>query len=164
MTAALVCGELRRDGEQVAQRGLRLAGGLARMGIEDGDVIAVMLRNGPAFIDAILSCQTAGCFYCPINWHFKGDEVAAINALPDLSQPPAGSARATGTDGKPTDDTPQLPPRLKPNQRGREPARSGATGRDDDDQCGHTAGTADDQRKPRCTAPARKRGMPQHHR
>ena len=39
MTAALVCGELRRDGEQVAQRGLRLAGGLARMGIEDGDVM-----------------------------------------------------------------------------------------------------------------------------
>ena len=78
MTAALVCGELRRDGEQVAQRGLRLAGGLARMGIEDGDVIAVMLRNGPAFIDAILSCQTAGCFYCPINWHFKGDEVAYL--------------------------------------------------------------------------------------
>ena len=78
MTAQLICGELRRSGDEVADRALRLAGGLARFGVEDGDVIAVMLRNGPAFIDAIQSCQTAGCYYCPINWHFKADEVAYL--------------------------------------------------------------------------------------
>jgi long-chain acyl-CoA synthetase len=78
MTARLICGELDRSGDQVAQRALQLAGGLARLGVEDGDVIAVMLRNGPVFIDAIQSCQTAGCFYCPINWHFKADEVAFL--------------------------------------------------------------------------------------
>ena len=78
MTAQLICGELRRSGDEVADRALRLAGGLARFGVEDGDVIAVMLRNGPAFIDAIQSCQIAGCFYCPINWHFKADEVAYL--------------------------------------------------------------------------------------
>ncbi|MGM8936577.1 AMP-binding protein [Pseudomonas neustonica] len=78
MTARLICGELDRSGDEVAQRALQLAGGLARLGVEDGDVIAVMLRNGPAFIDAIQSCQTAGCFYCPINWHFKADEVAFL--------------------------------------------------------------------------------------
>lgn len=78
MTARLICGELDRSGDQVAQRALQLAGGLARLGVEDGDVIAVMLRNGPAFVDAIQSCQTAGCFYCPINWHFKADEVAFL--------------------------------------------------------------------------------------
>ncbi|SDS82123.1 long-chain acyl-CoA synthetase [Halopseudomonas sabulinigri] len=78
MTARLICGELDRSGDQVAQRALQLAGGLARLGVEDGDVIAVMLRNGPAFIDAIQSCQTAGCFYCPVNWHFKADEVAFL--------------------------------------------------------------------------------------
>ncbi len=78
MTAQLICGELDRSGEDVAQRALQLAGGLARLGVEDGDVIAVMLRNGPVFIDAIQSCQTAGCFYCPINWHFKADEVAFL--------------------------------------------------------------------------------------
>ncbi len=78
MTARLICGELDRSGDQVAQRALQLAGGLARLGVEDGDVIAVMLRNGPAFVDAIQSCQTAGCFYCPVNWHFKADEVAFL--------------------------------------------------------------------------------------
>ncbi|KAA0690122.1 long-chain fatty acid--CoA ligase [Halopseudomonas laoshanensis] len=78
MTAQLICGELERSGDEVAQRALQLAGGLARLGVEDGDVIAVMLRNGPVFIDAIQSCQTAGCFYCPVNWHFKADEVAFL--------------------------------------------------------------------------------------
>jgi len=78
VTARLICGELDRSGDQVAQRALQLAGGLARLGVEDGDVIAVMLRNGPAFVDAIQSCQTAGCFYCPVNWHFKADEVAFL--------------------------------------------------------------------------------------
>ena len=78
MTARLICGDLDRSGDEVAQRALQLAGGLARLGVEDGDVMAVMLRNGPAFIDAIQSCQTAGCFYCPVNWHFKAEEVAFL--------------------------------------------------------------------------------------
>lgn len=78
MTAELICGDLQRSSDEVADRALRLAGGLARMGVEDGDVIAVMLRNGPVFIDAIQSCLTAGCYYCPINWHFKTDEVAYL--------------------------------------------------------------------------------------
>lgn len=78
MTARLVCADLERSGDEVARRALKLAGGLARLGVDDGDVIAVMLRNGPAFVDAILSCQTAGCFYCPINWHFKAAEVGFL--------------------------------------------------------------------------------------
>lgn len=78
MTARLVCADLERSGEEVARRALKLAGGLARLGMADGDVIAVMLRNGPAFVDAILSCQTAGCFYCPVNWHFKAAEVGFL--------------------------------------------------------------------------------------
>ncbi|MFO7704022.1 MAG: AMP-binding protein, partial [Halopseudomonas sp.] len=44
----------------------------------DGQVIALMLRNSLAFIDAIQACQTAGCYYCPINWHFKAAEVGYI--------------------------------------------------------------------------------------
>lgn len=78
MTARLVCADLERSGDEVTRRALKLAGGLARLGVADGDVIAVMLRNGPAFVDAILSCQTAGCFYCPINWHFKAAEVGFL--------------------------------------------------------------------------------------
>jgi long-chain acyl-CoA synthetase len=64
-----------RCGEAIDARALQLAGGLVALGIEDGDVIAVMLRNDPAYVDVIRACRSAGCFYCPINWHFKPDEV-----------------------------------------------------------------------------------------
>lgn len=78
MTAELIFSQTYTPPTQVEDRAVRLAGGLARLGVEDGDVIAVMLRNSPAYIDAIYSCQTAGCFYCPINWHFKADEVGYL--------------------------------------------------------------------------------------
>jgi long-chain acyl-CoA synthetase len=78
MTADLIFEGQHTPGEQVARRGQQLAGGLARLGVEDGDVIAVMLRNHPVYIDAIMACRTAGCFYCPINWHFKADEAGYL--------------------------------------------------------------------------------------
>lgn len=78
MTAELVFAQTYTPPTVVEDRAARLAGGLARLGVEDGDVIAVMLRNSPAYIDAIHSCQTAGCFYCPINWHFKAEEVSFL--------------------------------------------------------------------------------------
>lgn len=78
MTAELIFAEQSYPPAELDDRALRLAGGLARLGVEDGDVLALMLRNGPAFVDAIQACQTAGCFYCPINWHFKAEEVGFI--------------------------------------------------------------------------------------
>lgn len=80
MTADLYFEDTRIPADVVEERALRLAGGLARLGVEDGDVIAVMLRNSPAFIDAIMACQTAGCFYCPINWHFTAAEAGYLLA------------------------------------------------------------------------------------
>lgn len=78
MTADLYFEDERIPGDVVEDRARRLAGGLACLGVDDGDVIAVMLRNTPAFIDAIMACQTAGCFYCPINWHFKASEAGYL--------------------------------------------------------------------------------------
>ncbi len=80
MTAALACGDLRRSGAEIEARAARLAGGLARLGIDDGDVVAVMLRNLPAYIDIIQGCRIAGAYYCQINWHFKRDEAGFILA------------------------------------------------------------------------------------
>ena len=78
MTASLVFGPLERSGVEIDARATRLAGGLARLGIEDGDVVAVMLRNDPAYIDIIQGCRIAGAWYCQINWHFKRDEAGFI--------------------------------------------------------------------------------------
>ncbi|OHC63261.1 MAG: long-chain fatty acid--CoA ligase [Rhodocyclales bacterium GWA2_65_19] len=80
MTANLICGTLERSGADIDQRAARLAGGLARQGVADGDVVAVMLRNDAAFVDIIQGCRIAGTYYCQINWHFKRDEAGFILA------------------------------------------------------------------------------------
>ena len=46
-----------RDGAAIDERAARLAGGLASLGVDDGDVVAVMLRNDPAYVDAIRACR-----------------------------------------------------------------------------------------------------------
>jgi long-chain acyl-CoA synthetase len=80
MTASLVFGSLQRSGAEIDQRAARLAGGLARFGVNDGDTVAVMLRNHPAYVDIIQGCRSAGACYCQINWHFKRDEAGYILA------------------------------------------------------------------------------------
>ena len=67
MTATLAWGELSRSGAEIDARATRLAGGLARLGVEEGNVVAVMLRNIPAFVDIIQGCRIAGAYYCQIN-------------------------------------------------------------------------------------------------
>ena len=37
-----------------------------------------MLRNEPAFLEAMLIARLAGCYSCPINWHYKADEAGYI--------------------------------------------------------------------------------------
>ncbi len=56
----------------------RIAGGLDRVGIGDGDVVALMLKNDPVFVEAMVATRKTGAYYCPINWHFKADEVSYI--------------------------------------------------------------------------------------
>lgn len=78
MTAQLFFDDLQRSGDEITQRGYQLAGGLTDLGLTEGDVVAVMLRNRPEWIDTIMACRTAGLYYCPINWHFKGEEAAYL--------------------------------------------------------------------------------------
>jgi len=78
MTAALICGALERPGGEIDRRAAQLAGGMARLGVADGDTVAVMLRNHPAYVDIIQGCRIAGAWYCQINWHFKRDEAGFI--------------------------------------------------------------------------------------
>ncbi|MEK7317875.1 MAG: AMP-binding protein, partial [Pseudomonadota bacterium] len=74
MAADLWFESLHRTGTEVLDRGNRLAGGLRRLGLEEGAVVAVMLRNDPVFADVVFACRTAGVYYCPINWHFTPEE------------------------------------------------------------------------------------------
>jgi long-chain acyl-CoA synthetase len=58
----------------------RAAGGLQQLGIGDGDTIALMSRNQPALLVAMLAARMLGAYFCAINWHFKADEAGYILA------------------------------------------------------------------------------------
>ena len=63
--------------EQLA-RGSRLAGGLRRFGLGEGDVLAVLLRNSLQNVDVVHACRQAGVFFCPLNWHSTADEIRVL--------------------------------------------------------------------------------------
>src|SRR5437868_3948338 len=78
MVATVVAGDVERDGAAIQERALRGVGALTALGVGEGDVIAIMLRNETAFLEAMLIARLAGCYSCPINWHYKADEAGYI--------------------------------------------------------------------------------------
>lgn len=80
MAADLWFEDLHRGGDEVLARGSRLAGGLRALGVAEGDVVAVLMRNDAPYLDVMQACRIAGCYYCPINWHFTADEVGYLLA------------------------------------------------------------------------------------
>ena len=62
------------------QRQLRSAAALHNAGVRDGDVVALLLRNCPEAIELMLAVRHLGAQWCPVNWHFKTDEVQYILA------------------------------------------------------------------------------------
>jgi long-chain acyl-CoA synthetase len=73
-----------RFGEQAIAPGvfdhsvLQAAQGLQTLGVGAGDVVCIMLRNQPAFLEAMFAARLLGAYYCPINWHYKADEAGWI--------------------------------------------------------------------------------------
>ena len=68
----------RTDSEAFFQRYLRAASALRAAGVGEGDVVAMMMRNGPNVLEVMLATRWIGALWCPINWHFKTDEVQYI--------------------------------------------------------------------------------------
>ena len=60
------------------ERYLRSAGALRAAGVGPGDVIALMMRNSPLTLELMLAARWIGAQWCPVNWHFKTDEVSFI--------------------------------------------------------------------------------------
>lgn len=78
MPADIIVGERRLSGAEIAERASRLAGGWRRMGIREGDVVALLMRNSTEFLESILACRLVGSYYCPLNWHFTTNEISYI--------------------------------------------------------------------------------------
>jgi len=51
---------------------------LRRLGLRDGDGVALLCRNRPEFVEVLAACQRAGWRLTPVNWHLTGDEAGYI--------------------------------------------------------------------------------------
>jgi long-chain acyl-CoA synthetase len=56
----------------------RYVHGLRARGLETGDVVAVLLPNGPQLLALFLAVLQGGFYIVPVNWHLVGPEVGHI--------------------------------------------------------------------------------------
>jgi long-chain acyl-CoA synthetase len=59
-------------------RALRASSGLLELGVGAGDRIALLLRNSIEFLEASVATAPLGASAVPINWHWRGDEIAHV--------------------------------------------------------------------------------------
>src|ERR1700758_4341322 len=74
----IVSGDRRRTHPEVADRVARIAGGLHRLGVKQGDSVCILMRNDIAFIEAAYAAMRLGAYGVPVNWHFKPEEINYI--------------------------------------------------------------------------------------
>jgi long-chain acyl-CoA synthetase len=74
----ITCGDRRRTHAEVADRVARIAGGLHRLGVKQGDSVCILMRNDIAFIEAAYGAMRLGAYGVPVNWHFKPEEINYI--------------------------------------------------------------------------------------
>ncbi len=78
MFPALIFDDERTEPATLAERAERAASGFAALGVVEGDVIAVMLRNEPVYLEVMYAARALGAYLCPVNWHFRADEAGYI--------------------------------------------------------------------------------------
>jgi long-chain acyl-CoA synthetase len=78
VSATLLFGEQRILPAEIERRAARGATAFERAGVREGDVVALMLHNEPAHLEAMLAARCLGAYSCPINWHYKADEAGFI--------------------------------------------------------------------------------------
>jgi long-chain acyl-CoA synthetase len=71
-------GERRRTHDEVAERVARIAAGLGKLGVKQGDSVCILMRNDIGFIEAAYGAMRLGAYGVPVNWHFKPEEINYI--------------------------------------------------------------------------------------
>lgn len=74
----LVWGEETITYAELDRRTAATAGGLTRLGVGQGDVVAALLHNCPEFLEIMFAVARLGGIFMPMNWRLAGDEVAYI--------------------------------------------------------------------------------------
>ena len=63
---------------ELLERVTRLADGLADLGLEKGDRVAVLSTNSIEYFEVYYACAMAGYIAQPMNWRLSAEEVARI--------------------------------------------------------------------------------------
>ncbi len=71
-------GDRRIGTKALRHNAAQAATGLEALGVGEGDVIAIMMRNDLAYFEALLGAGLVGAYAVSINWHFKTEEVGFI--------------------------------------------------------------------------------------
>src|SRR6266853_1983675 len=71
----IISGQRRRDHAEIADRADRIASGLQKLGIRQGDSVCMLMRNDIAFMEAAYAAMRLGAYGVPVNWHFKPEEI-----------------------------------------------------------------------------------------
>jgi long-chain acyl-CoA synthetase len=74
------CGERFTNYADLFARALRASGGLQQLGVGAGDRVALLLRNSIEFLEASIATVPLGASAVPINWHWRGEEIAHVLA------------------------------------------------------------------------------------
>ena len=74
----IISGDRRRTHAEVAERVARIAGGLDKLGVKQGDSVCILMRNDIAFMEAAYAAMRLGAYGVPVNWHFKPEEINYI--------------------------------------------------------------------------------------
>jgi long-chain acyl-CoA synthetase len=64
--------------EQLAGRVLRLARGLAGLGVTPGERVAIVAKNCSAYVELLYACWTLGAAAIPVNARLHAKEIAFI--------------------------------------------------------------------------------------
>jgi acyl-CoA synthetase (AMP-forming)/AMP-acid ligase II len=75
---ALCAGDVRLNFKELHDRVRNLAGALSRTGFKSGDRLAVLLPNGPEYIQLVYACSWLGVTVVPINTRLSVVEIDHI--------------------------------------------------------------------------------------
>lgn len=76
--SGIVSGDRCKTRDEVNDQARLIAGGLAALGVKQGDSVGILMRNDIAFLEAAYAVMTLGAYAVPINWHFRSDEIAYV--------------------------------------------------------------------------------------
>src|SRR5947209_2454168 len=76
--AAVRCGSRSAGYPELFAGALRATRALSDLGVGAGDRVAVLLRNSLEFLQASIATVPLGASAVPINWHWRGEEIAHV--------------------------------------------------------------------------------------